>query len=90
MRFSLFAIAGFAASLVTGAALPFEDAEDVATREMADAVGITLRPRGVLQARDSYDCKGSSICSTLNVAACNRAVNDLIIRNNDVNYGAPG
>lgn len=47
-------------------------------------------PRSVLEARDSYDCKGSSMCSSLNVAACDDAVNSKIIRNDVVNYGADG
>jgi hypothetical protein len=45
---------------------------------------------GLLAKRDSYDCKGSSMCKSLQVRACDEAVNNKLIRNNDVNYGAPG
>jgi hypothetical protein len=42
--------------------------------------------------RDGYDCAGSAICGSLaNLKRdCDRAVNDHIIRNDDLNYGAPG
>lgn len=48
--------------------------------------------RSPLEKRDTYDCKGSSFCgsATLSVADCDNAVNNKIIRNNDVNYGASG
>ncbi|KAI3319363.1 hypothetical protein HD806DRAFT_539401 [Xylariaceae sp. AK1471] len=44
----------------------------------------------LLNARDTYDCSGSGLCQSLQVKYCDQAVNDRIIRNNDVNYGAPG
>lgn len=65
-------MATFAFQLTTGVSIPFEDVEDVATGFAADSIGVNLRLQHVLEARDSYDCKGSSICKTLNVAACNR------------------
>lgn len=48
------------------------------------------RLKSPLFARDTYDCKGSSLCSSLQVSFCDDAVNNKIIRNNNVNYGAPG
>lgn len=48
------------------------------------------RLKSPLVARDTYDCKGSSLCRSLQVRACDDAVNNKIIRNDDVNYGAPG
>lgn len=51
---------------------------------------VSLPPRGVLEARDTYDCAGSSMCKSLKVAACDDAVNSKIIRNDVVNYGAAG
>lgn len=46
--------------------------------------------RSPLEKRDTYDCSGSSLCSSLSVASCDDAVNNKIIRNDVVNYGAPG
>lgn len=48
------------------------------------------RPRSPLDKQDSYDCKGSGMCKSLQVRACDNAVNTVLIRNNDINYGAPG
>jgi len=45
-----------------------------------------------LEKRDSFDCHGSGMCgSAVNfVRDCDNAVNHMLIRNNDVNYGASG
>ncbi|KAH6693628.1 hypothetical protein F5X68DRAFT_247988 [Plectosphaerella plurivora] len=83
MRFSLFALAALAAT-VTGSAIPVDHTHEHVHED------VSLVPRSPLDKRDSFDCKGSSMCATLNVAACNNAVNFRLIRNNDVNYGAPG
>lgn len=42
--------------------------------------------------RESYDCNGSGMCgSAVNfVRDCNTAVNDMLVRNDVKNYGAPG
>ncbi|KAF5262188.1 hypothetical protein FOXYS1_7094 [Fusarium oxysporum] len=52
--------------------------------------GFSLAPRSKLETRDSYDCNGSGLCGTISVKNCDDAVNNRLIRNNDVNYGAPG
>jgi hypothetical protein len=50
----------------------------------------SLNLRSSLTVRDTYDCKGSGMCKSLQVRACDDAVNNKIIRNDVVNYGAPG
>ncbi|KZL86276.1 hypothetical protein CI238_09148 [Colletotrichum incanum] len=83
MRFSLFFLSALAATC-TAVAIPEHDFVPDYTQNISPV------PRGVLDKRDSYDCKGSSMCSSLKVAACDDAVNNKLIRNDDVNYGAPG
>ncbi|KAI3558673.1 hypothetical protein CABS01_07360 [Colletotrichum abscissum] len=84
MRFSLFFLSALVASC-SAVAIPGEH-----SHEHDLVMDMSPVPRGVLDKRDSYDCKGSSLCSSLKVAACDDAVNNKLIRNNDVNYGAPG
>ncbi|KAI0172622.1 hypothetical protein GGR52DRAFT_572448 [Hypoxylon sp. FL1284] len=38
----------------------------------------------------TYDCNGSIMCPTINVAGCDRAVNYDLTRNSDLNYGPKG
>ncbi|KAK2134601.1 hypothetical protein NOF04DRAFT_1169750 [Fusarium oxysporum II5] len=57
---------------------------------IASSPGFSLAPRSKLETRDSYDCNGSGLCGTISVKNCDDAVNNRLIRNNDVNYGAPG
>ncbi|KAI7771766.1 hypothetical protein LZL87_006042 [Fusarium oxysporum] len=52
--------------------------------------GISLVSRNKLEARGSYDCNGSGLCGAIAVRDCDQDVNNRLIRNNDVNYGAPG
>ncbi|KAF5546607.1 hypothetical protein FMEXI_5630 [Fusarium mexicanum] len=52
--------------------------------------GFSLLPRSKLEARDSYDCNGSGVCGSIPISDCDQAINNRLIRNNDVNYGAPG
>lgn len=40
--------------------------------------------------REIYDCAGAWDCYKQNVADCNDAVNNALMRNDDVNYGADG
>ncbi|KAF5558178.1 hypothetical protein FNAPI_5195 [Fusarium napiforme] len=54
------------------------------------AEGFSPVPRSNLEARDSYDCNGSGLCGAVQVRDCDNAINNRLIRNNDVNYGAPG
>ncbi|KAF5653141.1 hypothetical protein F25303_2571 [Fusarium sp. NRRL 25303] len=54
------------------------------------AEGFSPVPRSKLEARDSYDCNGSGLCGAISVRDCDQAVNNRLIRNNNVNYGAPG
>lgn len=61
-----------------------------ATAIPADDFGMSVRARSPLEKRDTYDCSGSSLCGSIPISACDNAVNNEIIRNNDVNYGAPG
>lgn len=66
--------------MVSASAIPRSEAE----------FNTSALPVNPLEARDTYDCKGSSMCKTLQVRACDEAVNSNIIRNDDINYGAPG
>ncbi|KAH6843424.1 hypothetical protein B0I37DRAFT_418525 [Chaetomium sp. MPI-CAGE-AT-0009] len=79
MRFDIASVLVFAA-MATASAIPHEHVEDLSSPV----------PRSPLDKRDSYDCKGSSMRSSLQVRACDDAVNNKIIRNDAVNYGAPG
>ncbi|KAK4185498.1 hypothetical protein QBC35DRAFT_476314 [Podospora australis] len=63
------------------------DNTDIADSSEVDDT-ITTTP--FLTKRDWFDHKGSGMCKSMNVRACDIAVNDRIIRNNDLNYGAPG
>ncbi|KAF4414996.1 hypothetical protein FACUT_13793 [Fusarium acutatum] len=54
------------------------------------AEGFSPVLRSKLEARDSYDCNGSGLCGAIAVRDCDNAINNRLIRNNDVNYGAPG
>lgn len=83
MRFSLFFLSALVAS---AAAVVIPDH----AHEHDFEADVSPVPGNVLDKRDSYDCKGSSMCSTLQVRACDDAVNSKLIRNDDVNYGAPG
>ena len=78
MQFNLFALV---AVLLVGTAAAVPHALDAETSPVA---------LNILQARDNYDCKGSSMCKSLQVRSCDDAVNNKLIRNDDVNYGAPG
>jgi len=57
----------------------------------AAAVAPDQSPNNIVK-RDSFDCAGSGMCgSAVNfVRDCDIAVNSVLIRNNDVNYGASG
>lgn len=79
MRSNIFALLAFAA-LASASAIPHSHEDQ----------DISPRPRSPLEELDSYDCKGSGLCRSLSLHACDDAVNHKIIRNNDVNYGAPG
>lgn len=35
----------------------------------------------------TYDCKGSTMCSQLQVKTCDEAANDRLVRKDDLNYG---
>lgn len=87
MRLFALAFLALMPSIVTAVAIP---AESVDIDVRADASDISLLPRGVLEARDSYDCKGSGLCGVINPVICDLAVNQHLIRNDDINYGAPG
>jgi hypothetical protein len=81
MRFDIAACLAFAA-VATASAIPHDHHEvDHLTSPVS---------RSSLDKRDSYDCKGSSMCSSLQVRACDDAVNNRLIRNDVVNYGASG
>ena len=82
MQFKIAAILAFVA-VSTASALP-------ETVDQSTEFNATEDSWSLLEARDTYDCKGSSLCSSLNVAACDTAVNNNIIRKDDINYGAPG
>ncbi|KAI1021803.1 hypothetical protein LB505_008864 [Fusarium chuoi] len=79
MRFSIIASSLLLAQGSCLAAPPINTAE-----------GFSPVPRSKLEARDSYDCNGSGLCGIIPVRDCDQAVNNRLIRNNDVNYGAPG
>jgi hypothetical protein len=81
MRFDIVAILAFAA-VATASAIP-HDHDHV--EDLSSPV-----PRSPLDKRDSYDCQGSGMCKSLQVRACDDAVNNKLIRNDAVNYGAPG
>ncbi|KAF6838782.1 hypothetical protein CPLU01_02315 [Colletotrichum plurivorum] len=83
MRFSLFFLSALVAS---AAAVVIPDH----AHEHDFEADVSPVPGNPLEKRDSYDCKGSSMCSSLQVRACDDAVNNKLIRNDDVNYGAPG
>ncbi|KAH6640172.1 hypothetical protein F5144DRAFT_609227 [Chaetomium tenue] len=83
MRFDIIASLVFA-TMDTASAIPL-DHDHNHVEDMSSPV-----PRSVLDKRDSYDCKGSSMCSSLQVRACDDAVNSKLICNDDVNYGASG
>jgi hypothetical protein len=72
--------------MATASAIPLEHDHD---HDLLDDLSSPV-PRSVLDKRDSYDCKGSSMCSSLQVSACDNAVNSKLIRNDVVNYGASG
>ncbi|KAK8093281.1 uncharacterized protein PG998_014682 [Apiospora kogelbergensis] len=44
----------------------------------------------IIEARDTFDCKGSSVCRTIPVKFCDETVNLRIKRTDEVLYGAPG
>lgn len=46
----------------------------------------------IFDRRDTYSCAGSSLCGSAAglIAACDYAINYDVIRNDVVNYGAPG
>jgi hypothetical protein len=80
MRFSVATVISLLA-ISSASAIPSPDVD----------IDMSPNPRGILDARDdSYDCKGSSMCKTLQVRACDDAVNNKLKRNDDVNYGADG
>lgn len=83
MRFSLFFLSALVAS---AAAVVIPDH----VHEHDFEADVSPAPASILEKRDSYDCKGSSMCSSLQVRACDDAVNNKLIRNDGVNYGAPG
>jgi hypothetical protein len=81
MRFNIAAVVSALVVMVTASTIPHSHVE----------MDISLRPRGpLLEARDTYDCAGSSLCQSLQVRACDDAVNNKLIRNDVVNYGASG
>ncbi|KAI1082899.1 hypothetical protein F5B20DRAFT_597133 [Whalleya microplaca] len=43
-----------------------------------------------IEARDYFDCKGSGLCSSFILGSCDDAANRKLIRNDNINYGAPG
>lgn len=45
---------------------------------------------GFIVAREAYDCQGSGLCgTTANLKRdCDIAVNDMLVRNDDINYGS--
>ncbi|CAI4214147.1 unnamed protein product [Parascedosporium putredinis] len=53
---------------------------------------VGIASAGSLDRRDSFDCAGSGLCgSAVNfVRDCDIAVNTVLIRNDDINYGAAG
>jgi hypothetical protein len=79
MRFNVLTTLAFVAT-VTASAIP---EMQTSPRDISP-----LENRSILD--DTYDCKGSSMCKSLQVRACDDAVNNKIIRNDDVNYGADG
>lgn len=79
MQFPTIVLLAFA-GMVTASAIPHSHQEPESSP----------LPRSPLEARDSYDCAGSGMCKSLQVRACDDAVNSKIIRNDDVNYGADG
>ena len=84
MRITIAVLWGFAAIAAAGTIpVPRSNTDSM---EAGSSPALT----GLLAKRDSYDCKGSSMCKSLQVRACDEAVNNKLIRNNDVNYGAPG
>ena len=84
MRITIAVLWGFAAIAAAGTIpVPRSNTDSM---EAGSSPALT----GLLAKRDSYDCKGSSMCKSLQVRACDEAVNSKLIRNNDVNYGAPG
>lgn len=80
MRFNVVAILA-CVGLASASAIPAHSHADGA---------MSLAERSPLEARDSYDCAGSSMCSSLAVSACDNAVNTQLQRNDDVLYGADG
>ncbi|KAK3326739.1 hypothetical protein B0H66DRAFT_442042, partial [Apodospora peruviana] len=38
----------------------------------------------------TYDCKGSAMCAPMEVKYCDGAVNDKLVRNDDLNYATGG
>ncbi|KAI9167996.1 hypothetical protein HJFPF1_04140 [Paramyrothecium foliicola] len=87
MRFNLLTFVACVASGAVGSAIPHDHAEHAIRSE---DLRTSPNPRSQIEIRDSFDCKGSSICSTMPVASCDRAVNFNLIRDDGVNYGAPG
>jgi hypothetical protein len=65
----------------------------VAFAVMANAIPLsdTANETSFLETRDdTYDHEGSGMCRSLEVKYCDQAVNNVLTRNDDVNYGAPG
>lgn len=89
MRFDIVAILAFAA-VATASAIPHDhDHVEDYDHDHVEALSSPV-PRSPLDKRWSYDCKGSGMCRSLKISACDDAVNHKLIRNNDLNYGAPG
>jgi hypothetical protein len=83
MHFNVLAILGLA-SIVSASAIP-ETSSALAVPETSSSLAI-------LSKRVTYSCKGNALCgATANLRAwCDITVNDKIIRNDVVNYGAGG
>ncbi|KAI1472374.1 uncharacterized protein F4812DRAFT_464478 [Daldinia caldariorum] len=73
MRLNIFVLSAFA-TLLHASAIP---------RDVSSANASITEWAGPL-----YDCRGSIMCSTLHVKACDVAVNTQIIRDDELNYGS--
>lgn len=63
--------------------LPLEDNPDTVQVIPDPVTSVDAEPTEI-----RYDCRGSTMCPTIHVKACDEAVNSKLIRDDNVNYGA--
>jgi hypothetical protein len=92
MRFDIVSFLAFAA-VATASAIPqdidqmIEGPGDI--DHMIEGLASPV-PESLLEKRATYDHKGSGMCRSLKVSACDHAVNHKLIRDNKQRYGSRG